>query len=168
MTVRTTGVAALVWMALLAVVTAYPRAADDRDFFETKVRPLRAASCYDCHTEMRSGGRRLDSREAILKGGRSGPAVVPGDPEKSLLIQAVRQTGALKMPKDGKLTAAEVDALVEWVKNGAVWPAFAATSSEAASARKAAAATPTVAASSTAASVGKPTDAPAGNAAVNS
>ena len=153
MTVRTTSVAALVWMALLAVVTAYPRAADDRDFFETKVRPLLAASCYDCHTEMRSGGLRLDSREAILKGGRSGPAVVPGDPEKSLLIQAVRQTGALKMPKDGKLTAAEVDALVEWVKNGAVWVASA---------------TPTFAASSTAASVGKPTDASAGNAAVNS
>src|SRR6266540_1243207 len=153
MTVRTTSVAALVWMALLAVVTAYPRAADDRDFFETKVRPLLAASCYDCHTEMRSGGLRLDSREAILKGGRSGPAVVPGDPDKSLLIQAVRQTGALKMPKDGKLTAAEVDALVEWVKNGAVWPASA---------------TPTFAAGSTAASAGKPTDASAGNAAMNS
>ena len=108
-------------MALLAGMTAYPRgAADDRDFFETKVRPVLAGSCYDCHTEMRSGGLRLDSREAMLKGGKSGPAVVPGDPDKSLLIQAVRQTGTLKMPKDGKLTAAEIDGLVEWVKNGAV------------------------------------------------
>src|SRR6266581_2084524 len=129
MTVRTTSVAALVWMALLAVVTAYPRAADDRDFFETKVRPLLAASCYDCHTEMRSGGLRLDSREALLKGGRSGPAVVPGDPEKSLLIQAVRQTSEkLKMPKGGHLRPDEIDVLTEWVKAGAVWPSFAGAS----------------------------------------
>ena len=71
---------------------------------------------------MRSGGLRLDSREAMLKGGKSGPALVPGDPEKSLLIQAVRQTGALKMPKGGRLTAAEIDALVEWVKAGPSGP----------------------------------------------
>jgi hypothetical protein len=129
MTTRTTCGVVLVWIALLAGMTAYPRgAADDREFFEMKVRPVLAASCYDCHTDMRSGGLRLDSREAMLKGGKSGPAVVPGDPEKSLLIQAVRQTGALKMPKDGKLTAAEIDGLVEWVKNGAVWPTFAPTS----------------------------------------
>ena len=94
MTPRTTSVVALVWLALLAGVAAYPHAAmDDRDFFETKVRPVLAANCYDCHADMRSGGLRLDSREAMLKGGKSGPAIVPGDPEKSLLIQAVRQTG---------------------------------------------------------------------------
>jgi mono/diheme cytochrome c family protein len=139
---RTTLVVALVWLALLAGASAYPRAAvDDRDFFETKVRPVLANSCLDCHTDMRSGGLRLDSREAMLKGGKSGPALVPGDPEKSLLIQAVRQTGALKMPKGGKLTAAEIDGLVEWVKNGAVWvasatPTSAATTSVAASAGK--------------------------------
>ena len=69
------------------------------------------------------GGLRLDSREAMLKGGKSGPAIVPGDPEKSLLIQAVRQSGALKMPKGGRLKPDEVDALVEWVRGGAPWPA---------------------------------------------
>jgi mono/diheme cytochrome c family protein len=154
MTPRITSVVALVWLALLAGASAYPRAAvDDRDFFETKVRPVLANSCLDCHTDMRSGGLRLDSREAMLKGGKSGPALVPGDPEKSLLIQAVRQTGALKMPKGGKLTAAEIDGLVEWVKNGAVW---------------AASATPTFAASSTAASVGKPTDPSAAKASPSS
>jgi hypothetical protein len=88
----------------------------------------------------------------MLKGGKSGPALVPGDPEKSLLIQAVRQTGALKMPKGGKLTAAEIDGLVEWVKSGAVWPTFAATDPNAASAGKPGAATTSVAASE-----GKPT-----------
>ena len=66
--------------------------ARDPEFFETKIRPVLAANCYDCHTEMRNGGLRLDSREAMLKGGRTGPAIVPGDPDKSLLIQAVRQT----------------------------------------------------------------------------
>ena len=129
MTTRTTCGLALCWIGLLAGLTATARgAADERDFFETRVRPVLAGSCYDCHTEMRSGGLRLDSREAMLKGGKSGPAIVPGDPDKSLLIQAVKQTGALKMPKDGKLTAAEIDGLVEWVKNGASWPTVAPTS----------------------------------------
>ena len=87
-----------------------------------------AASCYDCHTEESLGGLRLDSREAMLKGGKSGPAIVPGDPDKSLMIQAVRQTGdKLKMPKGGRLKPDEVDALVEWVRAGAVWPAPVAT-----------------------------------------
>jgi hypothetical protein len=146
MTTRTTCGLALCWIGLLAGMTASARgAADDRDFFETKVRPVLAGSCYDCHTEMRSGGLRLDSREAMLKGGKSGPAIVPGDPDKSLLIQAVRQTGTLKMPKDGRLTAAEIDGLVEWVKNGATWPTFAATAPAAATVGKPT--TPTAAAS---------------------
>jgi hypothetical protein len=135
MTTRTTWTVAFVWTALLVGLTASLRGAgDDRDFFETRVRPVLAANCYDCHAELRSGDLRLDSREAMLKGGKSGPAVVPGDPEKSLLIQAVRQTGALKMPKGGKLTATEIDGLVEWVKNGAVWAASATPTSSVASA----------------------------------
>src|SRR5262245_2079159 len=100
--------------------------AQTAEFFETKVRPVLAASCYDCHTEMRNGGLRLDSREAMLKGGRSGPAIVPGDPDNSLLIQAIRQTSEkLKMPKGGRLAAGESEALTEWVRAGAVWPAAA-------------------------------------------
>ncbi|HEX3644266.1 MAG TPA: PSD1 and planctomycete cytochrome C domain-containing protein [Vicinamibacterales bacterium] len=103
-------------------------AAQGSAMFETSVRPLLAANCYDCHTEERMGGLRLDSREAMLKGGKSGPAIVPGDPDRSLLIEAVRQTKALKMPKGGRLTAAEIDALTEWVKAGAIWPTFAPSS----------------------------------------
>src|ERR1700676_442584 len=74
-------------------------AAQASALFETSVRPVLAANCYDCHTDERMGGLRLDSREALLKGGKSGPAIVPGDPDKSLLIEAVRQAKALKMPK---------------------------------------------------------------------
>src|SRR6185503_5329273 len=89
--------------------SAAPPSAQSDDFFESRVRPVLASNCYDCHTDTRMGGLRLDSREALLKGGRSGPAVVPGDPEKSLLIQAVRQTSEkLKMPKGGHLQPDEV------------------------------------------------------------
>jgi hypothetical protein len=96
--------------------------------FEARVRPILAANCYDCHTDEHMGGLRLDSREAMLAGGQSGqPAVVPGDPDKSLLIQAVRQTSdRLKMPKGGRLRPDEVDVLVEWVKAGAQWSAATA------------------------------------------
>jgi len=98
----------------------------DADFFENNVRPILANSCYDCHDDTAKGGLRLDSKAAFEKGGQRGPVVVPGDPDKSLLIQAVRQTGDLKMPKGGKLKPDEVATLVEWVKTGAKWPANAA------------------------------------------
>jgi hypothetical protein len=93
------------------------------DFFETKVRPILATNCYTCHTNALSGGLRLDSAEALAKGGDHGPSVTPGDPDKSLLITAIRQTDAnLKMPMGGKLKDAEVKDLEAWVKAGAIWP----------------------------------------------
>ena len=97
------------------------------EFFEARVRPVLAANCYDCHAEESFGGLRLDSREALLKGGASGPAIVPGDPDKSLLVQAIRQTSdKLKMPKGGRLKPDEIETLVEWVRGGAMWPPSAA------------------------------------------
>src|SRR3954468_20720547 len=93
--------------------TPPPTPAASTDFFESKVRPLLAAHCIDCHADQRMGGLRGDSREGLLKGGRSGPAIVPGDPDKSLLIAAVRQTGTLKMPKGGVLRPDEVTALAD-------------------------------------------------------
>jgi hypothetical protein len=94
-----------------------------KEFFASKVRPVLAASCVKCHGEKKSrGGLRLDARAALLAGGDNGPAIVPGDPEKSLLIQAVRHRHAeIKMPPDGKLPAAVVADLAAWVKDGAVW-----------------------------------------------
>ncbi len=116
-----------------AAQTASGPAPQSPDFFELRVRPVLAANCYECHTNLRSGGLRVDSREALLKGGRTGPAIVPGDPDHSLLIQAVRQTNStLKMPKGGQLAPAEIDALAEWVRAGAVWPEAAATAAAAA------------------------------------
>jgi len=105
------------------------------EFFETKVRPILADKCYSCHTSEAMGGLRLDSREAMLKGASRGAAVVPGDPEKSVLITAIRQTDAkLKMPMGGKLKDSEIEDLVAWVKAGAVWPSGPAVTAAAPSA----------------------------------
>jgi hypothetical protein len=108
-------------------------ASEGTDFFENKVRPVLANNCYACHTNSEMGGLRVDNRESLLKGGKSGPAVMPGDPDKSLLVQAVRQTGELKMPKGGKLKPAEVAALADWIKMGAPWPEAAKINPAAAS-----------------------------------
>ena len=96
------------------------------EFFETKVRPVLANNCFGCHTNTAMGDLRLDSAAALAKGGKRGPAVVAGDPAKSLLIQAVKHSDAsLKMPMGAKLKDAEIADLEAWVKAGAVWPASA-------------------------------------------
>ncbi|SFS11080.1 Planctomycete cytochrome C [Granulicella pectinivorans] len=98
------------------------------EFFENKVRPILSTQCGQCHMAKSSGGLSLTSREALLKGGDDGPAVVPGDPSKSLLLKAVHQVGEVKMPPKGqKLTDIDVAALEQWVKMGAPWPATSAS-----------------------------------------
>ena len=97
-------------------------APSNSDLFENKIRPVLATNCFPCHAGSALGGLRLDSREGLLKGGVSGTALVPGDAEKSLLVQAIRQSGDLKMPKGGKLKQDEIDNIALWVKQGAVWP----------------------------------------------
>ena len=92
-------------------------------FFEARVRPVLASRCYSCHTGAQSGGLRLDSREAALNGGKSGPALVPRKPEESLLIAATTyKHERLKMPPAEKLEEAEISALTDWVRSGAIWP----------------------------------------------
>jgi len=102
-------------------------AADDLSalkFFETHVRPLLAAECYECHGEDKvKAGLRLDHLDLILKGGETGPALVPHDPEASLLIEAVRRTDPdFSMPPKKALTDAQVATLEQWVSMGAPWP----------------------------------------------
>ncbi|MEO7653067.1 MAG: PSD1 and planctomycete cytochrome C domain-containing protein [Bryobacteraceae bacterium] len=108
---------------LIACGVAIAAAQDKSEFFEQRVRPVLSRNCYACHTQSKLGGLELDSREHLLKGGKSGPAIVPGKPDASLLIQAVKRTHeTLKMPPEGPLPAADIDALTAWVKMGAVWP----------------------------------------------
>jgi cytochrome c553 len=110
------------------LVTLLP-AADAKavEHFEKKVRPLLIGRCLKCHgADKAKGGLRLDSAAGMGRGGDSGPVVVPGKPEESLLIKAVHRSGDLKMPPDKPLSAREVADLVTWVKAGAPWPGAAA------------------------------------------
>ncbi len=107
-----------------AVAAAAPVTAAQREYFESHIRPVLAQQCFICHTNSAMGGLRLDSRDQMLAGGASGkPAVIPGNPEESLLIIAVKQNTELKMPKRGtRLTDAQIERFVEWVREGAFWP----------------------------------------------
>ncbi len=91
---------------------------------ETRAHAVLTDRCFACHTDLERGGLRLDSRERILQGGLRGPAIVPGNPEESLLISAVRhERDDLQMPQTGpRLTEEEVGQLVEWIRAGAAWP----------------------------------------------
>ena len=94
------------------------------EFFESKIRPLLVESCYPCHSsdaKVRFANLRLDSREGMLKGGDRGAVIVPGDPDASALIRAVRHQD-LQMPPSGKLQENQIAALVQWVEIGAPWP----------------------------------------------
>ena len=96
-------------------------------YFEKKIRPILANECYECHSRQSKkakGGLLLDSLEGLIKGGESGPVIVPGDPDQSLLIKAVRYKDVdLRMPPNGKvLTGAQVADLEAWVKMGALLP----------------------------------------------
>ena len=92
-------------------------------FFEKRIRPLLVSECIRCHgPKEQENDLRLDSRSAMLKGGKSGPALVPRMPSKSLLIKAVRHVGKLKMPPDKRLSNDQVRYLSRWIKSGAVWP----------------------------------------------
>ncbi len=117
----------LIAFLLFAPLVGARGASDGIEFFEKKIRPLFTEHCYKCHSatsEKIKGGLRLDTRDGVLKGGDTGPAIVTGDPEKSLLIKAVRYTDKdLQMPpKDKKLTDAQIADLVAWVKMGAPDP----------------------------------------------
>jgi hypothetical protein len=120
------------WMriAVVALVTWWGATtgvrADDADFFREKIQPLLEERCYDCHSHASGkmkGGLTLDSRSGWSEGGGSGPALVPGKPEESLLIKAVRRLDDdMAMPPKKALPEAEVVLLTEWVKRGAPDP----------------------------------------------
>lgn len=106
--------------------------ADPREEFETKVRPVLADNCFACHRQTAMGGLRLDSREALLKGGAHGPAVVPGKADESLLMKVVDYThDRLRMPPSGKMKPEAVAALRTWIESGAYWPEEAPTQAKA-------------------------------------
>ena len=123
----------LLSLGLASAIKAF--AADnpaDLEFFEQKIRPILVDNCYQCHGQVTTkvkGGLFLTSRDGLRKGGESGPAIVPGDPEASLLIKAVRYGDEkLQMPpKNKRLSADKVADLVAWVKMGAPDPRVSAS-----------------------------------------
>ncbi|MBL8229136.1 MAG: PSD1 domain-containing protein [Bryobacterales bacterium] len=109
------------------LVLAWPACAQSNDeFFEKRIRPVLAEKCYACHSaksKMPMGGLRLDTAAAMRKGGDSGPAVVPGDPAKSLLLKAIRYGDLqLKMPPSGKLAPEVIADFEKWIVSGAADP----------------------------------------------
>ena len=94
-------------------------------FFEKRIRPVLVESCFECHSTRDGnkvkGGLALDSREALIRGGETGPAIVPGSPDDSLLIEALRHDG-LEMPPNKKLPDQVVADFVTWIKMGAPDP----------------------------------------------
>src|SRR2546427_758094 len=100
-------------------------ASEKAEFFEARIRPVLANNCYTCHTDSKLGGLRVDSRVALLEGGKSGAVIVPGRPDESLLIKAVMQVDPkLKMPMGGaKLKDNEIADLRYWIQAmAAFWP----------------------------------------------
>ncbi len=117
-------------LALLVslVVNGGPLAADDAqqstDFFENKIRPVLVQHCYECHaadSKKLRGGLRLDDRESTRRGGDSGPAVVPGDLDESLLLSALEYE-SFEMPPTGKLPQSVIDDFKTWIETGATDP----------------------------------------------
>jgi len=93
-------------------------------YFETKIRPLLARQCFECHgADKANGNLAFLSREDLLRGGTRGPAIVPGKPEESLLITAVRHEGDLQMPRSRpQLDDASIKLLEDWISMDAPWP----------------------------------------------
>src|SRR5437667_6029219 len=110
----------------LVVIGSLPCAAASSDAFEKKIRPILVKNCYSCHTDSKQGGLRLDSRAGLLAGGKRGPAIEPGKPEASLLIKAVsHQMAGVKMPMGARLAESDIQALKQWIADGAPWAATA-------------------------------------------
>lgn len=107
---------------MTGVAFAQASSKDDVRYFDTRVAPILTKRCLGCHNqELNDGGISFLDRETLLKGGSRGPAVVPGEPEDSVLIHAVRRDGELQMPPGAKLPSRDVATLTEWVKRGAPW-----------------------------------------------
>lgn len=97
------------------------------DFYSAKVQPIFRANCYRCHGWMNHrGGLSLSTPAGILKGGKHGPVIVPGDPDKSLLVKLIRHEGPANdprpMPPKSKISDADIATVEQWIKAGAIMP----------------------------------------------
>jgi hypothetical protein len=97
-------------------------ASRDERYFDERVAPILMRRCLGCHNaELMNGGVSFTDRASLLRGGPRGPAIVPGKPDESVMIQALRHEGQLQMPPGPVLPGKEVKVLTEWVRRGEVW-----------------------------------------------
>ena len=112
-----------VWACVIGLLT-HPNQnfAQDYEAFEIHVRPVLISKCIQCHgDEKQEGGLRLTRREDLLKGGESGPALIPGNPAESLMVEAIHYAG-LEMPPEEPLSAKQIASIEAWISDGAPWP----------------------------------------------
>ncbi|NBX29005.1 DUF1553 domain-containing protein [bacterium] len=117
-------VAAMVVVAIATCVGVSKADDAQHEFFERRIRPMLVEHCYSCHSAKAEGikaGLNVDSRDGLLEGGDSGPAVVPGHSDQSLIMQALRHDG-LEMPPAGKLPDDVIADFASWIDAGAVDP----------------------------------------------
>src|SRR5262245_1396069 len=117
------------WLGVAAAIgAAQPPTAEQAALFDKQVLPILKQHCFKCHGDGKvRGGLRLTSRENLLKGGDSGPAITLDKPEASRLLQAINYKDGLEMPPTGKLPQDKIDVLTRWVKAGAPWTGTAKT-----------------------------------------
>ncbi len=97
--------------------------ADENEFFEKKIRPILVEHCHECHSgEAKESGLHVDSLAALISGGERGPAIIPGKPNESPFITAIRHDDTLQMPPSKKLPQPVIEDLMKWVQDGAAWP----------------------------------------------
>lgn len=113
---------------LLVVAVALPSPQDlqarrnPERFFDERVAPILTRRCLGCHNDqLKNAEISFQDRDTLLKGGGRGPAIVPGKPEMSVMIQVLSHDGAVQMPPGPKLPSKEIAVLVEWIQSGAVW-----------------------------------------------
>jgi hypothetical protein len=108
------------WLPLVVWFFARPECA--QCFFDTHVAPILTKRCLGCHNgELKNGNISFLDRDSLLADGKRGPAIVPGKPEASVLIDTLRHDGDIQMPPGLKLPSREIATLTEWIKRGAVW-----------------------------------------------
>ena len=126
------------WLACLGILMATATGAEKLpatdealiEFFEKEVRPILVSRCFECHSgseKTTKGGLRLDSRDAVLKGGDTGPAVSLEDPSTSLFVSSINYGDLYQMPPKSKLPANEIAVLTKWIEKGIPWPAESAS-----------------------------------------
>jgi hypothetical protein len=107
---------------VIVAVLALLFAASPENYFDKKVAPILTRRCLPCHNnQLNNANVSFQDRATLLKGGPRGPAVVPGDPDKSMMIEALKHEGQVRMPPGPPLPKREVAILREWVKQGAVF-----------------------------------------------